>query len=67
MTITVRNTDTHKRVWPTLHRADGAVLVLEPGEEAEVEDKTAGPFLAVAAPKKTKAAEVAASTDTGGS
>ena len=44
---TVRNTDTHRRVWPTLNRSDGRVLELDPGEEADVNDGVTGPFLAV--------------------
>ena len=50
---TVRNTDTHRRVWPTLNRADGRVLELDPGEEAEVDEGVTGPFLAVVRPAKT--------------
>lgn len=34
--ITVRNTDDHRRAWPSLLTVEGSVLVLEPGEEAEL-------------------------------
>lgn len=54
---TVRNTDTHRRVWPTLNRADGRVLELDPGEEAEVREGVEGPFLAVVRPVKTEKPE----------
>ncbi len=74
MSATVRNTDTMPRVWPTLNRANGSVLALEPGEQADVPDGTAGPFLAtvaanvplVVASAAQPKTEKTLSTDTGG-
>lgn len=38
MTVTVRNTDDHRRTWPELVTTSGCVLVLDPGAEDELPD-----------------------------
>lgn len=38
MSVTVRNMSDYRRVWPDLQTVDGAVLVLDPGEEATLAD-----------------------------
>lgn len=53
-----RNVDDHRRVWPSLNRADGRVLELDSGEETELDEvsserlRAGVPHLKLMAPKK---------------
>ena len=55
MSVTVTNTSDQRRVWSRLHTAKGAVLVLDPGEEAALaEDPGPVVHLRVKPPVKSK-------------
>lgn len=36
MSFTYRNTDVHRRSWPTIQKPDGSTLELDPGETVEL-------------------------------